>query len=183
VRVARKTISAIRAIDPKRLIITDGYPIGKEPIQELFDTGIMQSAHDYVPSQVTAYGNPWVRYPGSDKAPLPTWPVEDTKGKIIWDKQMLEAHFRPWGELAKYGVPIHFGELGCSRHTPSNVAYPWYSDTLDMINGLNSGWALWNFRGPFGILDTERVGTQYKNWHGHQLDSTLLNLLQSKMNA
>jgi hypothetical protein len=36
---------------------------------------------------------------------------------------------------------------------------------------LNYGWALWNFRGPFGVLDTDRPGTKFENWQGHQLES------------
>lgn len=183
VRVAKAAIAAIRKIDPHRLIITDGYPVANNPIPELFDTGVMQSCHDYVPGQVTAYGNPWVVRWGTGKQPVPTWPLKDAKGNIICDKQILEAKFQPWGELTKHGIPIHFGELGCSGHTPADVAYPWYSDTLDMINGLHSGWALWNFRGRSGILDTKRPGAHFKDWHGHQLDTTLLHLLQSKMRA
>lgn len=184
VRVAKTAIAAVRAIDRTRLLITDGYPVGTQPIPGLFDTGILQSAHDYVPALVTHYGIPW----GPPQAqignePVPTWPLKNAQGKIIEDRQTLEARFRPWGELAQHGIPIHFGELGCGNHTPPHAAYAWYSDTLDMIGGLRSGWALWNFRGPFGILDTNRAGTRYKNWHGHQLDFTLLNILQSKMHA
>jgi endoglucanase len=41
--------------------------------------------------------------------------------------------------------------------------------------------ALWNFRGPFGVLDTQRPGTKFEDWHGHQLDRPLLALLQKKM--
>jgi endoglucanase len=50
-----------------------------------------------------------------------------------------------------------------------------------VIGALRSGWALWNFRGPFGILDTGRAGTDFQAWHGHQLDAKLLGVLQSKM--
>lgn len=184
VRVAKVAIQAIRAIDPQRLIVTDGYPVGTQPIPGLFDTGILQSAHDYVPALVTHYGIPWGPSGAQiGKEPVPTWPLKNAQGKIIEDRQTIEARFHPWGDLAQHGIPIHFGELGCGNHTPPSVAYAWYNDTLDMIGGLRSGWALWNFRGPFGILDTNRTGTRYKNWHGHQLDLTLLNILQSKMRA
>jgi endoglucanase len=40
---------------------------------------------------------------------------------------------------------------------------------------------LWNFRGPFGVLDTERPGTKFENWQGHRLDRSLLTLLQKNM--
>jgi endoglucanase len=47
---------------------------------------------------------------------------------------------------------------------------------------LNSGWALWNFRGPFGELDTQRAG-KFEDWRGHKLDRPLLTLLQKKIKA
>lgn len=181
VHVAKAAIAAIRAVDPHRLIVTDGYPIATQPIPELFDTGILQSAHDYVPALVTHYGIRWgPPLAQIGKEPAPTWPLKDAEGNT-YDKQMLETKFHPWGELAQHGIPIHFGEMGCSNHTPPQVAYAWFDDTLDVIGSLHSGWALWGFRGPFGILDTGRAGTRFKDWHGHQLDATLLHLLQSKM--
>jgi len=59
----------------------------------------------------------------------------------------------------------------------------WTANTLDVIGTLNSGWVLWNFRGPFGVLDTERPATASQDWYGHKLDRPLLNLLQKKMKA
>ena len=157
---------------------------GGKIVTELFDTGVLQSCHDYDPVEVTHYGLPWgPPQVQIGKEPVPTWPLKDAKGHVIADKQTIREQFRSWGKLAQHGIPIHFGEMGCSNHTPPNVAYAWFNDSLDVINGLHSGWALWNFRGPIGILDTEWAGTKYKNWYGHQLDFTLLNLLRTKMNA
>jgi endoglucanase len=182
VRVVRATIAAIRAEDPNRLIVTDGYNVGRDPIPELYDTKIIQSCHDYFPVQVTHYHNPWAR-PYGDNIPLPTWPLKDASGAVIVSKQTLVDKFAPWAEPAKQGVPIHFGEMGCYKDTPPDVVNAWFNDSLDVINGLHSGWALWNFRGPFGILDTDRAGTDFKKWHGHQLDYKLLKVLQSKMSS
>jgi endoglucanase len=39
------------------------------------------------------------------------------------------------------------------------------------------GWALWNFRGSFGILDSGRSDAPYENFQGHQLDRRMLDLL------
>jgi hypothetical protein len=66
-------------------------------------------------------------------------------------------------------VPIYFGEMGCYKHTPPEVVLTWFDDTLSVLGDLRSGWALWNFRGPFGVLDTQRAGTKFEDWHGHQL--------------
>jgi len=180
VRVARQSIEAIRSIDPQRLVTSDGYPGGGAPVKELFDTHALQSPHDYGPFQLTHYRVPWAR-PMSDQVPAPTWPLKDKEGKIIASRETKEERFRALKELAGLGVPIHFGEMGCGGHTPPDIVYAWFNDTLDLMKELKAGWALWNFRGQFGIMDTERPGTDFKDFHGHKLDSKLLALLQSKM--
>ena len=179
-RVARQSIEAIRSIDPQRLITSDGYPGGGAPVKELFDTHIVQSPHDYGPFQLTHYRVPWAR-PMSDQVPPPTWPLKDKEGKIIASRETKEERFRPLKELAGLGVPIHFGEMGCGGHTPPDLVYAWFNDTLDLMKELKAGWALWNFRGQFGIVDTGRPGTKFKDFHGHKLDYKLLQILQSKM--
>ena len=181
-RVATAAIHAIRQKDPTRLIITDGYPAGMGTIPKLSPLTVMQSCHDYLPFQLTHYQNPWARsFVGN--VPMPTWPLKDQNGKVIFDKASLEKTFAPWASLAQHGVPIHFGEIGCDHNTPPDVMYAWYNDTLDVISGLRSGWGLWNFRGSFGILDSNRKGTQYRDWYGHELDVQLLDLLKRKMKA
>ena len=54
----------------------------------------------------------------------------------------------------------------------------WLGDVLDILTAHGIGYALWNFRGPFGILDSEREDVDYEDWHGHTLDRALLALLQ-----
>ena len=73
--------------------------------------------------------------------------------------------------------------MGCDHRTPPDVVYAGYNDSLDVLNNLHAGWALWNFRGPFGVVDTNRAGTKFADHHGHQLDSQLLKLLQSKIQS
>lgn len=179
-RVARQAIEAIRSIDPQRLITSDGYPGGGAPVKELFDTHVVQSPHDYGPFQLTHYRVPWAR-PMSDQVPPPTWPLKDRDGKIIASRETKKERFKPLKELAALGIPIHFGEMGCGGHTPRDLVYAWFNDTLDLMKELNAGWALWNFRGQFGILDTGRPGTEFKDFHGHKLDYKLLEILKSKM--
>jgi endoglucanase len=180
-RVARAAAAAIRTRDPQRMVITDGYPGGGLPIPDLFGTGMLQSGHTYTPIQVTHHRCEWVRGILTGSEPLPTWPLRDDRGEIIYDRRTLGTLFHPWASLATQSVPIHFGEMGCYKHTPPEVVLAWFSDTLDALGELKSGWALWNFRGPFGVLDTERPGTKFEEWQGHQLDRPLLTLLQKKM--
>lgn len=179
-RVARAAIEAIAKHDPQRLVVTDGYNGGTAPIPALFDTAVLQSCHTYNPIQVTHFQCEWVRGILSGNEPVPTWPIKDSKGATT-DRAKLAKTFQPWGELAAHGIPIHFGEMGCYKHTPPDVVLAWFDDTLSVLGDLHSGWALWNFRGPFGVLDTERAGTKVEHWHGHKLDRQLLTLLQKKI--
>ena len=183
VRVARAAIEGIRKHDPQRLVITDGYAGGTAVIPELFDTHVMQSCHTYSPAQLTHYQCEWARGMLTGSEPEPTWPLKDSKSKVVSDREVLTHTFQPWGELAGQGIPIHFGEMGCYKHTPPQVVLAWFSDTLSVLGELHTGFALWNFRGPFGVLDTERAGTKYEKWHDHQLDRPLLSLLQQKMRS
>jgi endoglucanase len=183
VRVARTAIEGVRKHDPQRLVITDGYLGGTAAIPELFDSQVIQSCHTYNPVQLTHYQCEWARGMLTGSETEPTWPLKDSKGTIICDRETLTGTFQPWGELAAQGIPIHFGEMGCYKHTPPQVVLAWFSDTLSVLDELHTGWALWNFRGPFGVLDTERAGTKYEKWHDHQLDRALLSLLQQRMKS
>ena len=47
-----------------------------------------------------------------------------------------------------------------------------------MPNRVNDiGFALWNFKGDFGILDSGREDVDYQDWFGHKLDRKLLDLI------
>ena len=183
VRVAKAAIDGVRKYDPERLVISDGLVAGNAPIPGLFDMRVLQSCHTYNPLPLTHYQCEWARGILTGSEPTPTWPLKDTTGQVICDRSALAHAFQPWQGLASQGVPIHFGEMGCYKHTPPQVVLAWYSDTLSVLGDLQTGWALWNFRGPFGVLDTQRRGTKYENWHNHQLDRGLLTLLQQKMKS
>jgi hypothetical protein len=75
-------------------------------------------------------------------------------------------------------VGVHCGECGCWNQTPHSVFLAWFGDVLDILTSHNIGYALWNFQGDFGILDSRRRDVDYQDFHGHKLDSQLLQLLQ-----
>lgn len=183
VRVARAAIEGIQKHDPQRLVITDGLAGGTAVVPPLFDTGVLESCHTYNPLPLTHYQCEWARGMLTGSEPLPTWPLKDSTGRVICDRATLSRRFKPWGELAAQGIAIHFGEMGCYKHTPPQVVIAWFRDTLSVLRELHTGWALWNFRGPFGVLDSERPGTKYETWQGHQLDRELLNLLQQSLSS
>lgn len=84
----------------------------------------------------------------------------------------------PWTELQAQGVGVMVGEFGAYNKTPHDIVLRWMEDSLANWQQAGFGWALWNFRGTFGILDSGRKDVEYEEWEGHQLDRTMLELLQ-----
>jgi aryl-phospho-beta-D-glucosidase BglC (GH1 family) len=67
---------------------------------------------------------------------------------------------------------------GTYNKTPHDVVLRWAEDCLANWQKANWGWAVWNFRGPFGILDSQRPDVKYESFEGHRLDRKFLDLLQ-----
>lgn len=176
VRVVRRLVEAIRQHDPDRLIIADGLRWGRQPVFGLVELGIAQSTRGYDPMQISHYRASWIR--GSDQWPEPTWPLK--VGKEVWDKERLRRSLiEPWRELERKGVGVHVGEWGAFQHTPHAVVLAWMRDWLELWKEAGWGWALWNFRGSFGILDSNRQDVAYEDFRGHRLDRKMLELLQA----
>ena len=81
--------------------------------------------------------------------------------------------------LAEKGVAVHVGEWGCYSKTPHEVALAWMADYLALWKEAGWGWALWNLRGDFGVLDSNRADVRYEDYKGHKLDRKMLELLRS----
>jgi len=183
VRVITAVAEAIRAVRADRPINTDGLMWGLFACPELKGLGIGQSCHIYVPFEISHYKASWMQ--GSDAWPVPVWPGLESQGfyeaygkGFTWNRAKLEEFYQPWFDLAQQGVPVFCGETGAYNKTPHPVALAWLRDVLDMLKNHNIGWALWNFRGTFGILDSGRTDVNYEDSHGHKLDRKLLSLLQ-----
>jgi endoglucanase len=174
VDVVRRAVEAIRRLDPDRLIIADGAKVGAEPVMEVADLGIAQSMHAYMPGNVTHYKAAWA---GGDKFPEPTWPLKQ-KDKVLDRQWIYETRIAPWKKLEAAGSGVHVGEWGCYNKTPHAVVLAWARDVLGLLKEAGWGWALWNFRGSFGILDSGRADVEYEDFNGRKLDRKLLDLLR-----
>lgn len=53
------------------------------------------------------------------------------------------------------------------------------ADNLRVFRENHWGWAIWNLRGSFGILDSGRRDVDYEDFHGHKLDRKMLEVLLS----
>ena len=173
--VAAGAVKAIRDVSPDRLIIADGNGGGNDVIPELIDLGVAQSCRGYYPGLISHYQAPWV-WKDPSKAPVPVWP--GTIDGKYYGREKLEEYYKPWIELAGKGIGVHCGESGCWKKTPHNIFLAWFGDVVDILSKNGIGYALWNFRGDFGILDSGRTDAEYTDWYGHKLDTKLLALLK-----
>ncbi|HUV14607.1 MAG TPA: cellulase family glycosylhydrolase [Acidobacteriota bacterium] len=173
-RLASAAAESIRKHNPDHLVIADGNDVGNTVIPEIVDLKIAQSCRGYYPHYISHFRAPWV-FKTPDDAPEPVWP--GTIDGKEFGRGSLEAYYRPWIELAEQGVGVHCGECGCWNQTPHEVFLAWFGDILDILTPHGIGYALWNFRGSFGVLDSERPDVKYEDWYGRKLDRKLLDLL------
>jgi endoglucanase len=195
----REMVEAIRCVDGDRFIIADGYDVGRRVIEGVEDLGIGQSLHCYEPVWVTHHLAPWVpamleyteppAYPG----PLPKreeydarfgpdhparW-VVDRYGAGEMDREWLRRELQPWFDYAARGNWVHCGEFGVYHTAPRAAQLAWTEDLLALLHEHGIGWALWNLRGSFGVLETGREEAEMTRLPtGELLDAPLLELLQ-----
>lgn len=173
--VARSAAESIWKENKDHLVIADGNNVGNDPIPELADLKIGQSCRGYFPHYISHYRAPWaVKEP--EKMPLPVYP--GTMDGREFNRQKLQEYYRPWIELMKKGVGVHCGECGCWNKTPHAVFLAWFADLLDILKSNKIGFALWEFVGDFGVLNSGRSDVAYEDWYGYKLDRQLLKLMQ-----
>lgn len=177
-KVMRTAVETIRSVDPTRLVVVDGLRWGREPVFSLADLKIAQSTRGYDPNRISHYKASWIS--GSDKWPEPTWPLKE--GDRTIDKEWLRKdRIEPWKKLEAQGVGVHVGEWGAFNRTPCAVALAWMEDCLSLWKEAGWGHAMWNLRGSFGIVDSQRQDVDYESFKGHSLDRKMLELLLKYM--
>ena len=188
-RVAIAASNAIREANPAHIVIADGNDVGTKVIPQIADLNIGQSCRGYHPGIISHYKAPWA-FKDVDNLPEPRWPgtvefrnVDSVTGKVSvrtekLGREMLEEFYAPWIEIMREGVGVHCGECGCWNQTPHAVFLAWFEDVLDILTTHGIGYALWEFDGDFGILNSGRSDIVYEDWHGQKLDRKLLELLR-----
>ena len=176
-KVAKEATEAIRKENPDHLVIADGNMVGTKPIPEIIDLNIGQSCRGYHPGQISHYKAPWANK-NVNNLPEPKWPGQ--VGNQYLSREMLESFYKPWSDIMQQGVGVHCGECGCWNKTPHTVFLNWFTDVLDILSNAGIGFALWNFIGDFGVIDSGREDVEYQDWYGHKLDKKLLVLLQQQ---
>lgn len=176
-RVVGFACDAIRMENKSHLIIADGNNVGNDPTPELADLNVGQSCRGYFPHGISHYRAPWASsHP--DEMSRPVYP-----GKIgdqTVNREVLEKYYQPWVDLKNNGVGVHCGECGCWNKTPREVFLAWFGDVTNILSSHQIGFALWEFIGDFGILNSGRADVDYQDWYGYKLDKKLLELIRRK---
>ena len=95
-------------------------------------------------------------------------------GGVEWLKENVTG---PWVKAANEGQFIVVGEFGAYKYTPHDIVLDWMEDYLQIWKEADMGWALWNFEGSFGIINSGRDDVAYDDFHGRKLDRKMLDLL------
>jgi endoglucanase len=202
-RFIRRMVRAIREQDPDRFILVDGYTVSTMPVPEIDDLKVGQSFHCYEPMWVTHLGAEWFspgsmyqenpEYPGkppnmdkyAEKLPfffsLERWFFDRYKD-VYCDKAWIEKLYKPWFNMSKTtGTFIYCGEMGVyTKRTSRESQLNWYRDVFDIFKAHNVGWAVWNLRGPFGLINTQQSNVNMEKLaDGSLLDRELLELFQN----
>ena len=176
-KVAKAAAEIIRKENPGHVVIADGNNVGNNVIPEITDLNIAQSCRGYYPGIISHYKAPWAMK-DTVNLPEPKWPGQ--VGKDYLGREKLETFYKPWIDLVNSGVGVHCGECGCWRRTPHHVFLAWFGDVLDILTSNGIGFALWEFSGDFGVLNSNRADVAYEDWHGQKLDRKLLDLISKK---
>ncbi|EMI45089.1 glycoside hydrolase family protein [Rhodopirellula sp. SWK7] len=142
-----------------------------------------RNAKGYQRETIVRFRNRWASPPSSltyhtikpsDDSSRPHFTgAEQEDRQWLWDEGVAA-----WVDASQSGTGVLVGEFGCYHRTPHDVTLAWMEDNLANWQRAGIGWALWNLRGSFGVLDSERSDVKYERYRGHKLDRKMLNLLQ-----
>jgi len=178
VEIVKALVAGIREEDPNRLIFADGMNIGQAPVSGIVELGLVQSTRGYLPKAVSHYPATWVPRDEFESTSVPTWPLTDDQAQA-WDRARLKREYiDKYKPLTDKGVQVHVGEWGVFNKTPHAVALAWMEDSLSLWKEAGWGFSLWNLRGGFGVMDSERDDVQYEDFKGHKLDRKMVELLR-----
>jgi len=174
--LVKKTVAAIREIDPLRLIVIGGnyYNAASElkNLDLLPDDNILYTFHYYLPLSVTHQKAPWVpvlvkynrtlNYPGEKAEGLEKYAHELTHQfadeiDITFDKAYLRRYLMPAVEFAqKTGQPVYCGEFGVYEAAPMATRLNWTRDVVELLKEYQIGHALWSYKAlDFGLVDKD----------------------------
>lgn len=176
IRVFGETVDEIHKVDPGRFIILDGNRCAKVPVPHFFNVPLTgQSFRGYAPGWFTHYGT-WY---GGTPPSKPRWPKGPEDTEMQWvTTQIAEMLARQ--DCIPKGYPVMIGEFGCYEKMDHESTLKFFEANTENWRKRGYGWAIWDYDGPFGLVDSERPDAEYIEIDGRKVDKKMLELLRAK---
>jgi endoglucanase len=179
-RVARGAFQAIRSREPERKIVLGSNHFNSvrtfDRLQVPDDKNTILTFHFYHPMLVTHHRAGWspegklysgkIQYPG-EPVPLDVLAtLDDSLQKQLaglnqnYNRDSMLADLeKPLAVARCSGLPLYCGEFGVIHLAPQIVREAWYRDLISVLEENQIGWANWDYKGQFGILDSKGNST------------------------
>jgi endoglucanase len=171
-----KGIALIRQLEPKRVIVIGSnryqsyntFPLLKVPAG---DNRLILSFHYYNPFYFTHYRASWtahadysgpVHYPGATISRKEIAEQPATIRNLLagsteeYDADVIERQMMTAVSVArKLKLPLYCGEFGCLGTVSRKDRLRWYKDVKKALDKHQVAWAVWDFKGSFGIIEDD----------------------------
>ena len=176
IHVFGETVDAIHKVDPGRFIILDGNQCATKPVPHFFNVPLTgQSFRGYAPHPFSHCG---VWYGGARPGTV-HWPksADDKEAQWVVDGQ---AKMLAKQDCIPKGYPVMIGEFGCYAKMDHESCLKWMEAGFREWKKRGYGWAIWDYDGPFGFVDSGRPDAEYIEIDGRKIDRKMLELLRRK---
>lgn len=178
--IQASTIAAIRQVDTVHTIIaTAARYSGLDDllrVQPVADANVIYNFHYYEPYQFTHQGASWgsSEWPFFKDIPYPATAemmknnlanVPDDSARYVlylyasggWNHDSILGRLTFAGDWGKeHHVPVICNEFGAYKNTaPADSRAKWIHDVRTNLDDLQIGWAMWDYRGDFGLVTHE----------------------------
>jgi hypothetical protein len=172
--IQSQMVRDLRAIFPLHTFVAtagpDGGPWNLERMTPYDDKNILYDFHFYQPMIFTHHGADWLpSYKPEDKTTPIFYPANSdvlsgtTDPEMInyikygWNRERLSAFINKiarWGK--RNGVKIACLEFGVYRpYADTQSRAKWLNDIRKLLEAKNIPWAMWEYRGNFGLIDRD----------------------------
>jgi endoglucanase len=169
-------IQLIRQLEPNRVIIAGSnqyesystFPQLKIPTGE---KRVILSFHYYNPFYFTHYQASWTRhkdYSGPIHYPGPSITDKELNEQPATIRNLLAGSTQDYNDdviqeqmdvamkvAKKMKLSLYCGEFGCLNTVPRKDRIRWFKDMISVFEKNGIAWTLWDYKGPFGIMDDE----------------------------
>ena len=78
------------------------------------------------------------------------------------------------------GYPVMIGEFGCFAEMDHESTLKFMENYFTSWRERGYGWAIWDYDGPFGFVDSGRADAEYIEVMGRKIDKKMVELLRQK---